>query len=120
MQKSPMFRLKKPCDNCPFVMSAKNMFGLTRGRLTDIFEAPAFQCHKTVDYSSDDEEGRSGDKPAQCAGLIALHYKEQKMNQITQVAVRLIGYNPATIDSTNVFASYEDCINYHDLRRLLK
>ncbi len=33
----------------------------------------AFQCHKTIDYDNfDDPAARAGDKPQQCAGLVAL------------------------------------------------
>jgi hypothetical protein len=108
-----MFALKKPCVNCPFKKSSGGLFGLRKERLLEIFEAPAFQCHKSVDYSSD--EPTHGDNPIQCAGLIALHHKEGNANQITQVATRLIGYNPAIIDGSDVFDSYEECLHYYNL-----
>jgi signal recognition particle subunit SEC65 len=108
-----MFRLKKPCSNCPFKKSTGGLFGLHTERLKEIFEAPAFQCHKTVDYT--DEKSNPGDSPCQCAGLIALHYKENRSNQITQVATRITNYTPAIIDSDDVFDSYAECIEHHKL-----
>jgi len=108
-----MFSLTKPCNNCPFRKSSGGLFGLHNERLEEIFEAPSFQCHKSVDYSGDDPA--HGDRPIQCAGLIALQHKEGKPNQITQVANRLIGYNPVIIDGSDVFDSYDECLSYHNL-----
>lgn len=89
-----MFDLKSPCVNCPFRKGVGETFQLHPDRLEEIFEATAFQCHKTVDYSSYDDEAetaRSGDRPQQCAGLMAVLHREARPNQIMQVASRL-GY----------------------------
>lgn len=85
-----MFDRKRPCGSCPF---RKDMHAgaLSRERLDEIFNASAFQCHKTVDYSGEDREGRAGDNPQQCAGLIAVLHRSGKPNQIMQVAERLTG-----------------------------
>ena len=108
-----MFRLKKPCVNCPFKKSTGGLFGLPKERLLQIFEAPAFQCHKTVDYT--DKGSKPGDSPCQCAGLIALQHKENQPNQITQIATRITDYSPAIIDGSDVFDSYDECVEHHIL-----
>jgi hypothetical protein len=108
-----MFRLSKPCSTCPFRKSTGGLFNLCVDRLYEIFDASAFQCHKTVDYSEDVTS--PGNNPAQCAGLIALQHKENDPNQITQIAIRIADYNPAIIESSDVFDSYQECIEHHNL-----
>ena len=66
-----MFDLKRPCVNCPFRRGQGSRFGLDPERLRGIIEGVAFQCHKTVDYSRSGA-GRSGERPQQCAGLMAV------------------------------------------------
>lgn len=82
--------------NCPFKKGQGQLFQLGQGRLNEILESDAFQCHKTVDYDGPpDSEGNAtttqGDRPQQCAGLMAVLIREGKLNQIMQVAYRL-GY----------------------------
>ena len=88
-----MFKLKSPCANCPFRRGVGEMFGLPPERLEQIRREPAFQCHKTVDYGEDPETGEEvhapGDKPQQCAGLMAVLRREGEDSQIMQVAERL-------------------------------
>lgn len=91
-----MFDLKRPCVDCPFRKGQGENFALSDGRLNEIFVAPAFQCHKTVDYS-DDEPG-SGNRPQQCAGLMAVLAREDRPNQIMQVASRLGALNFRALD----------------------
>lgn len=96
-----MFDLKRPCVNCPFRKGVGETFNLRADRLDQIFEAPAFQCHKTVIYD-EDEDGESftspGEKPQQCAGLMAVLHRSNHHNQIMQVAERLGHLDPTTID----------------------
>ena len=82
-----MFKLYRPCVNCPFRKGQGELFGISRDRLEEIRRAPAFQCHKTVDYS--DDEPAPGERPQQCAGLMAVLSRESDSNQIMQVAERL-------------------------------
>lgn len=65
-----MFKLHRPCANCPFRRGQGRLFGFPRLRLLQIASAPAFQCHKTVDYSGDEPD--AGEHPQQCAGLMAI------------------------------------------------
>lgn len=96
-----MFDLKRPCKTCPFRKGQGERFQLQRSRLDEIATGPAFQCHGTIDYSTFEEEGTWSSKksgPQQCAGLMAVLHREGKPNQIMQVASRLIGFDPATLD----------------------
>ena len=87
-----MFDLKRPCMNCPFRKGQGEHFGLSRLRLREIKRGDAFQCHATVDYDNfDDPEKRSGDRPQQCAGLMAVLLREGETNTIMQLAERLAG-----------------------------
>lgn len=94
-----MFDLKRPCRNCPFRKGQGSLFRLGGSRIDQIVSAAAFQCHKTVDYDHwEDEAARSGDRPQQCAGLMAVLYRSERDNQIMQVAERLLGYDPGQLD----------------------
>lgn len=111
---SPMFALTRPCVNCPFRKGVGERFGLCRERLTEIINAPAFQCHKTVDYEEwDDAEKRSGDRPRQCAGLMSLLHREGRPNQIMQVGERLGGFGPATLDHADVYETIAAAMAAH-------
>lgn len=107
-----MFDLKRPCVNCPFRKGQGPLFQLPRRRLLEILNGVAFQCHKTVEYSDSDEHSQ-GDKPQQCAGLMALLHREGRPNQIMQTAQRLIGYDPGVIDAQDVYASINAAIKAH-------
>lgn len=99
-----MFKYKAPCDNCPFRRSKARSFRLGEERVREIFNAEAFECHKTV-YSRA--------SPQQCVGLIALQGSEGQYNTITQVAMRLIGYNPSGIDTSDTFTSLAEAVQAH-------
>lgn len=95
-----MFDLKRPCTNCPFRKGQGSLFELGEQRLDEIFVATAFQCHKTVDYS--DDAPQAGDRPQQCAGLMAVLHRSGQHNQIMQVAERLTDFDPASVDPDGV------------------
>lgn len=108
-----MFDLKRPCKDCPFRRSRAGAYRLKPERLEEIRTATAFQCHKTADYSAGDDEGRSGDKPQQCAGLMAVLHAQKTPNQIMQVAQRLISYDPGRIETLDTFPTWEDVQKAH-------
>lgn len=110
-----MFDLKRPCVNCPFRIGQGSLFQLGRQRIEEIVEATAFQCHKTVDYSNfEDAEARAGDRPQQCAGLMAVLHRSGRHNQIMQVAERLTDFDPATVDPDGVaYRSIDDAMAAH-------
>ena len=95
-----MFGLKVPCSNCPFKKGNGHAFGLPETRLDEIRGATAFQCHRTVDYEASqlDPVARQGDKPRQCAGLMAVHINSGEANSIMQVAMRFGVLDPKEID----------------------
>lgn len=85
-----MFDLKRPCVSCPFRKGQGERYALPLARLREIRDGVAFQCHGTVDYEFyDDDELRQGDRPQQCAGLMAILIRERRPNTIMQVAQRL-------------------------------
>lgn len=108
-----MFKLTRPCANCPFRKGVGENFMLHRERLTEIFEAVAFQCHKTVDYSTDDERPQPGEKPQQCAGLMSLLHREDRPNQIMQVGERLGHFHPDRLEHDAVYETIADAVRAH-------
>lgn len=118
-----MFDLKSPCANCPFRIGQGELFQLNEARLREIMIAPAFQCHKTVDYSCDredreDREGRAGDKPQQCAGLMAILHRINRPNTIMQIASRLGHLDLDALDPRNeAYAGFVDALRAHGGRR---
>jgi hypothetical protein len=107
-----MFKLRRPCVNCPFRIGVGRTFQLAPERLREILNAPAFQCHKTVDYADDDP--RPGEKPQQCAGLMAVLHRSGKPNQIMQVAERLDALDPTALDPDGeAYACIEDAVRAH-------
>lgn len=107
-----MFRLTTPCVNCPFKVGQGSLYQLGRERLDEIFNAPAFQCHKTVDYS--DDEPAPGDKPQQCAGLMGLLLNADRPNQIMQVAMRLGYLDINQVDRRSCYQSLTDARRAHE------
>jgi hypothetical protein len=109
-----MFDLKRPCVNCPFRKGQGERFQLDPERLREIKTATAFQCHKTVDYDYfEDSKRRQGDRPQQCAGLMAILQHEGADNQIMQVAQRL-GVDLCDLDPDNeAYDSWEDVLEAH-------
>lgn len=111
-----MFKLKRPCANCPFKKGQGELFRLGQERVRSIVLGPAFQCHKTVDYSDEEEQGPlAGDKPQQCTGLMAVLYKSGMENQIMQMAMRLGELDPDTLDPDNeAYDSVTDAEQAHE------
>jgi hypothetical protein len=104
-----MFDMTRPCKTCPF-RTDRPAFGFHPDRLAEILTADAFQCHATVDYDAWEDGGdKAGAKPQQCAGRIAMLHREGVADQITQVAMRLLGYDPGKIKNDNVYPSRAAC-----------
>jgi hypothetical protein len=110
-----MFDLTRPCKNCPFRKGVGETFQLPRLRLREIMKATAFQCHQTVDYDYfDDPEKRSGDRPQQCAGLMAVLAREGKTNSIMQVAQRFGRLDLSKLDPRNeAYSCWADAMKAH-------
>lgn len=109
-----MFKRKRPCDSCPFKRGMGSLFRLKPDRLDEIFAAPAFQCHKTVDYDQfEDSDKRQGKRPQQCAGLMGLLFQEGRENQIMQVAERLGAFDPRQLKLEECYSSIEEARGAH-------
>ena len=109
-----MFDLKQPCVNCPFKRGVGETFQLGRERLEEIVASDAFQCHKTIDYDNfDDDRLRQGEKPQQCAGLMAVLTASGRPNTIMQVAERMGALDPASLDGTDAYGSIEEMFEAH-------
>lgn len=110
-----VFKLKRPCANCPFKRGQGKLFGLPRLRLREIVRGPAFQCHKTVDYDQfDDPRGRQGEHPQQCAGLMALLTREGKPNMIMRLGAAMGHLDPAALDPDGeTYATLEEAVEEH-------
>ena len=89
---------------------------MCRARLDEIFSAPAFQCHATVDYSEDiegnDTHGQ-GDNPQQCKGLMSLLAYEGQPNQIMQVAERFGECSVESHKCDGTYQTFQEAIEAH-------
>lgn len=112
-----MFKLTRPCVTCPFRKGQGRLFGMHRLRLREIFAATAFQCHKTVDYDTEDGDPASGDKPQQCAGLMSILSRAGQPNQIMQVGERLGAFDPSKLDHAEVYKTPGSATAAHDRGR---
>jgi hypothetical protein len=107
-----MFKLTKPCANCPFRKGQGESFMLGTERVMEILNGNAFQCHKTVDYNhEDDPYKRQGKNPQQCVGVMSLLHRAQLPNQIMQVAERLRAVTPDYFDKLDHGAVYDDVVD---------
>ncbi len=57
-----------------------------------------FKCHKTVDYSGDDGEGRVTSDSMICAGFAIIAETEGMPTQMMRIAGRIGLYNPSELD----------------------
>jgi hypothetical protein len=84
--------------------------------LQRIRRAPSFQCHKTVDYGGDEPD--AGARPQQCAGLMAVLHRENRPNQMMQVAERLSALDPTLLDPRGeAYGSWAEAAAAHEERR---
>jgi hypothetical protein len=93
------------CDNCPF--RSDKPFYLARGRIEEIFASDShFNCHKTIDYSTDPPSDRNA---LVCAGYLILCEKRGEYDQMTRIMGRLGMFDPAKLDkSVPVYDSVEE------------
>ena len=109
-----MFDMKRPCVSCPFRRGMGERFQLRPQRLQSIKRANSFQCHKTVDYDEDGDGEPGGDKAQQCVGLMAVLHRIKLPNQIMQIAERLGGFNPETLDPDGeAYADWREVLDAH-------
>lgn len=96
-----------PCGSCPFRTDVEPY--LRRARAREIVKAirpgtmgggAPFHCHKTVDYSDDEGEGRSTSSSSMCAGSLILLAHDGSLwnNQMVRIAERLGMFDPSKLD----------------------
>lgn len=92
------FRLKRPCENCPFLthgaieLMPGRLEGIIRHLLQD--DQTSFHCHKTVHSEaggewSDDNTYTPAGSEAMCAGAAALLMKRGMPNVMMRAAIAL-------------------------------
>lgn len=106
------FDLTSPCNECPFRNDGVP-FGLAEERVWEIlggndahpWPTPSFPCHKTLHYDNGGK-GRAHYKSQQCAGVMIILTRENRLNDILQVAERLGVWRRSDLDMTSpVYAS---------------
>lgn len=115
--------LLKPCSNCPFLK--KGGIALMPGRVREIgglmleSQGGTFSCHKTVDRSGDDDEGRPrlpGPNERHCAGALIFAEKNENATQMMRIAERLRMY-----DARKMMADKEAvALVFDDLDQMLR
>ncbi len=86
----PVFKLKRPCANCPWRKDVARFLSPERYRelaAVVLLNGESFHCHKTVDYS--EPEGQIVDTSKLCAGAMIMARKLGSDLQIVQIAQRL-------------------------------
>lgn len=98
-----MFKLKKPCSNCPF--RKEGGIPLVEGRLEGIVESlhdnNFFACHKTINHEEQfNEEGEfhSLVESQFCAGALLYLEKCDNPNVQMRIAMRLGKYDPDKLE----------------------
>lgn len=111
------FDMTKPCVNCPFRKGEKAV-RLRPGRVEEIINSEGiFGCHKTVDYSDDDGDGRNHEDTQGCVGFMVFMDKQRRTNQAQQIGIRLGIIDPAPIDNpANRRAVVDSCSEIHEKR----
>lgn len=113
-----MFKLTKPCSNCPFRKGQGEGFKLGVERVLDIMNGSAFQCHKTIDYEHfDDPFLRQGASAQQCAGVMSLLHRAGLPNDIMQVGERLGYFDPTKLEHGDVYDDLADALEAHSAGR---
>lgn len=119
------FKLKKPCKNCPFRNDKPNLKGwLGKERAEEIYEnlinGGLFPCHKTHDYSQDDEENNGEFKHQNshqfCAGALIMMENENStyQSQALRMAIRFGLYDRDKLDKDSpVFKNGEEFVDFH-------
>jgi hypothetical protein len=116
------FDLHKPCSGCPFLKEGGVKFlGKPRAREIANYMASSqgasFPCHKTVDYSDDEDSDfhAPGPKEQHCAGaLLFMEKVNPGGNQMARIAERLGLYDRTQFKGAElVFNSVREMINAH-------
>ena len=90
--------MTKPCPECPFRNTAPTR--LRPGRIEELAQVDrAFQCHKTVDYDSEEDQRMGDEENAQhCAGALIFAEKHQMPHQMMRIVERLGMYDHTKLE----------------------
>jgi hypothetical protein len=102
------FSMTVPCDSCPF--RREGGVRLTPGRAREIAklmmdsQGGTFACHKSVDYSEEDEDGDSilGPDDLHCAGALIFAEKTNSAGtQMMRISERFGDYDSRKFTETS-------------------
>lgn len=96
------FNLKRPCADCPFLVSRK--FPLHRERQREIalnlLNDLTFTCHKTNTHCEESDDMIETRKSEHCAGALIALEKIDRPNQLMRISERLGMYDRRKLDMT--------------------
>lgn len=104
------FDMPKPCNNCPFRREGGIKIAHAPRAQEICDQDGTFSCHKTVDYSDEEGEGRQVESSKVCAGSLIYQIKTGQPNQMTRIGQRLGLFDPDSLDRD----SFDDVINNPD------
>ena len=105
------YKLKGPCDQCPFRSDGKGVRHLRPGRLLDLKEVSDFSCHKTVKYDSADPERDA----LTCGGWLAMQWRcERSFPKLTALAASLGAFQPEDLRTDEVFDSWQSADDHQN------
>lgn len=128
------YELTGPCRNCPFRNDTPTYLRAERAEeISDsLMSGSTFPCHKTVDYTSSDEdtgdegadddgegadddgEGRLTERSQSCGGAMATMERNGFANQMMRIAERLGLYDANKIDpAAPVYSSLHEWVEAH-------
>ena len=119
------FKLKKPCEKCPFRTDLppdlKGWLGKSRSEqivFDNFFHGGTFPCHKTTETNDEGKDINLGNR-IPCAGAAIMQIKADNPSQWMQIATRLgmaheLGLDQLELDSP-VFDTPENFIKFHSL-----
>lgn len=105
----------QPCKDCPFRKDVPGF--LTQSRAEEIahgigFLGESFTCHKSNSFDDETGEVVVTERSRHCAGAALILEKEEKPNQVMQVAERLGHYNQP-VGAELVFDSLAEFVDHH-------
>lgn len=117
MKKDNPYGLTSPCDQCPFRRDVPGF--LREGSVREIettLERAEFHCHKTLDYSGDEEDGEGRETPRtkHCAGALIMLEKMEAPSQMMRICERVDLYKPDELDmAAPVFDDFDEMAEHH-------
>lgn len=111
-----IFALRRPCRNCPFRTDHAPFISAERAQeiANDLHRGDIFYCHKTIDYTTDQEPDLGAAR--RCAGAAAVLRNEGSAPcQSEQIATRLGLAISELDDDQPVYDSLDEWVDAHNL-----